>query len=502
MPIDKSMFGRLSMLLMATGFAALLASGAGMVWLVGETRSFATGVVSSQDVRIAASQLLSLVQDAETGQRGFLLTGEERYLAPYRRAVADLPRELPALVERIIADGGDAAAARALQQQVEAKLAELAETVSLAQSGAVEEALAVVLTDRGKVVMDAIRQAVAGIESRSLARGEARSEGLAGNARLLLAGAGAAFLLMLAVTIGAGLLARRYTQALEAAQAEVTAANTSLEERVGERTAALAAANDEVQRFAYIVSHDLRAPLVNVMGFTTELEAAVAPLGALIAAVEREAPALITPEARAAVLEDIPEAVGFIRSSTQRMDRLINAILRLSREGRRLLHPEPIDLEALIAGLAATQQHQLDEAGASLALAPGLPRIHSDRLAVEQIFGNLVDNAVKYLDPGRPGRITIRGRTTRSHVLVEVEDNGRGIDPRDHGRIFELFRRSGRQDRPGEGIGLAYVRALARRLGGDVECRSTPGLGSTFRVTLALTAPANTQTPSAEDSPA
>jgi signal transduction histidine kinase len=184
------------------------------------------------------------------------------------------------------------------------------------------------------------------------------------------------------------------------------------------------------------------------------------------------------------------------------MDRLINAILRLSREGRRLLHPEPIDLEALIAGLGASQQHQLDEAGASLALGPGLPRLHSDRLAVEQIFGNLIDNAVKYLDPGRPGRITIRGRATRSHVLVEVEDNGRGIDPRDHGRTFELFRGSGRQDRPGEGIGLAYVRALARWLGGDVECRSAPGLGSTFRVTLALTAPANTQTTSAEDSPA
>jgi CheY-like chemotaxis protein len=98
--------------------------------------------------------------------------------------------------------------------------------------------------------MDALRQ--------SLARGEARSEGLAGNARPLLAGAGAAFLLMLAVTIGAGLLTRRYMQALEAAQAEVTAANASLGERVGERAAALTATNNQMQRFAYIVSHDLR----------------------------------------------------------------------------------------------------------------------------------------------------------------------------------------------------------------------------------------------------
>ncbi|WP_043363960.1 CHASE3 domain-containing protein [Belnapia sp. F-4-1] len=501
MPFNKTRFGRLSLLLMAIGFAALLTTKVGMLWLVEETRSFATGVITTQEIRTAAGRVLSLVQDAETSQRGYLLTAEDAYLEPYRHAMTELPREIPALVASIIADGGSEVAARNLQRQVEAKLAELAETVALGQAGDREGALALVRTDRGRAEMDAIRQVVAGIEARSLARGRARSEGLVSNGRLLLLGSAGALLLMLAVTIGAGLLARRYTQALETAQAEVVTANASLEARVAERTAALAAANDEVQRFAYIVSHDLRAPLVNVMGFTTELEAAVEPLGALLAATEREAPALVTPEARAAVLEDIPEAVGFIRSSTARMDRLINAILRLSREGRRLLHPEPIDFQALLAGLVATQQHQLDEAGASVSLAPGLPRIHSDRLAVEQIFGNLIDNAVKYLDPARPGRIAIRGRTSGSHVVVEVEDNGRGIDPRDHGRIFELFRRSGRQDRPGEGIGLAHVRALARRLGGDVVCRSAPGHGSTFRVTLALTAPAQPQS-AAEDIPA
>ncbi|RYI87398.1 MAG: ATP-binding protein, partial [Acetobacteraceae bacterium] len=135
-------------------------------------------------------------------------------------------------------------------------------------------------------------------------------------------------------------------------------------------------------------------------------------------------------------------------------------------------------------------RHQLEAGGAVLEVAPGLPTLRTDRLAVEQIFGNLLDNAVKYLQPGRPGRITVRGGVSGEQAVIEVEDNGRGIDPRDHGRIFELFRRSGRQDKPGEGIGLAHVRALARRLGGDVECRSAPGLGSTFRVTLALVPPA------------
>jgi signal transduction histidine kinase len=347
-----------------------------------------------------------------------------------------------------------------------------------------------VQTDSGKASMDAIRAVVAGIEERGSRRLAARSAGLDTNGRRLLIGAGAAFVLMLGVTLGAAALALRYTRELEVAQAAVVAANGSLERRVAERTEALERASDEVQRFAYIVSHDLRAPLVNVMGFTAELEAALPPLTALLDRAAAEAPALVTPEAKAAVAEDIPEAVGFIRSSTQRMDRLINAILRLSREGRRALQPETVSLTALMEGLGASLQHQLDAAGATLQVAPGLPVVQTDRVAAEQVFGNLLDNAVKYLDPSRPGRITVRGRVAGTQAVIEIEDNGRGIDPRDHGRIFELFRRSGRQDRPGEGIGLAHVRALARRLGGDVECRSAPGLGSTFRVTLALVAPA------------
>ena len=501
MPMTKTMLGRLSLLLMAIGFTALLATGAGLVWLVETTRNFAGGVTRTQDVRLAASQVLSLIQDAETSQRGYLLTGEASYLGPYQAAVAALPRELPELARLIIADGGQPAPPRQLQDLVTAKLEELGQTIALVEAGDRAAALAIVRTDRGKVDMDAIRDVVHGIEARSTRRLALRSAGLDRSGQLLLLGAAAALVLMLGVTVGAALLAWRYTQALEAAQREVAAANAGLERRVAERTAALAAANEEIQRFAYIVSHDLRAPLVNVMGFTTELEAAVATLSDLLRTAEARHPELVTPEARAAVAEDIPEAVGFIRSATQRMDRLINAILRLSREGRRALQAEPVALSEVVHGIADSLRHQLEAAGAVLEVAPGLPTLRADRLAVEQILGNLLDNAVKYLQPGRPGRITVRGGIAGGQAVIEIEDNGRGIDPRDHGRIFELFRRSGRQDKPGEGIGLAHVRALARRLGGDVECRSAAGLGSTFRVRLALVPPPD-PIPPPEDSTA
>src|SRR5208337_3936243 len=89
-----------------------------------------------------------------------------------------------------------------------------------------------------------------------------------------------------------------------------------------------------------------------------------------------------------------------------------------------------------------------------------LPTITSDRLAVEQVFSNLMDNAVKYLRAGVPGNIEVRATESDGAVTYEVCDNGRGIDARDRERIFDLFRRSGTQDRPGDGIGLAHARTL------------------------------------------
>jgi PAS domain S-box-containing protein len=252
---------------------------------------------------------------------------------------------------------------------------------------------------------------------------------------------------------------------------------------LAERVTELDAANEEIQRFAYIVSHDLRAPLVNVMGFTSELEGAQAEIERFYRNVRQADSNLISPETRAAIESDLPEAIGFIRSSTVKMDKLIRAILKLSREGRRVLAPEPIDMAQLLEAQRHSVAHQLHERSAVLLIEP-LPDLTSDRLAIEQIFGNLMDNAVKYLHPSRPGRIAVRGRHLGANVIYEVEDNGRGIDPKDFERIFDLFRRSGVQDQQGEGIGLAHVRALVRRLGGTISVSSRLGEGSIFTVVL------------------
>ena len=330
--------------------------------------------------------------------------------------------------------------------------------------------------------MDEARGLLAEFIDQAETRANDRQKQLDDAVTLLMWTTIAGSILILVFTGAASYTVISYTRGLIAAQQEVVALNATLEDRVRERTAALSQANEEIQRFAYIVSHDLRSPLVNIMGFTSELETGIASVQKYLAGEQPDA--ALAKEARAAADDDIPEAVRFIRASTGKMDGLINAILKLSREGRRTLQPEPVDLVKLSAQAAASLKHQIDEAGATIELPATAPMLITDRLALEQVIGNLLDNAVKYLARDRPGRIVVAAEQVAGRVRVTVSDNGRGIAPQDHERIFELFRRAGPQDQPGEGIGLAHVRALVRRLGGDITVSSELGRGSAFQIDL------------------
>ena len=165
---------------------------------------------------------------------------------------------------------------------------------------------------------------------------------------------------------------------------------------------------------------------------------------------------------------------------------VVKAILQISREGRRTLTRDSIDLGELFAELSDSISGQADAAEATIEIG-NLPQVEGDRTALEQVFGNLLDNAVKYLRPGVPGVINVTGEQRGRRVVIRVEDNGRGIAAHDRRRVFELFRRSGEQDRPGDGIGLAHVQALVRRLGGQIHVESELGEGSCFTVTLPVT---------------
>jgi PAS domain S-box-containing protein len=261
-------------------------------------------------------------------------------------------------------------------------------------------------------------------------------------------------------------------------------ARDELEVRVQERTAELMAANEEIKRFAYIVSHDLRAPLINLKGFASELRAACDVLQAALPAALPHLEAPQRADVSRALDQDIPEALGFIETSVTRMDHLIRAILQLSRLGRRDLHCEPLDMRALVQETVQTLAHQIAQHQAQVTVEP-LPIVGADRTAMEQIVGNLLVNAVAYLNPDRPGAIVVAGERRPDVTVFHVRDNGRGIAAEDIPKVFEPFRRVGRQDVPGEGMGLAYVQMLVRRHGGDIQCHSTLGVGTTFTFTIA-----------------
>jgi signal transduction histidine kinase len=454
-------------------------------FILERTRDATEEVLATREIRGALLDLFSVLQDAETGQRGYLLTGEDRYRAPYDQAVSKVDQRFANVQE--VMRRRDASSDDFLVQfkaAIDAKLGELSRTVELKSAGRVDEAMEVVRSDTGKDLMDRIRELIKAkrdtVEQR-LNAAVARQRDNAAILQWSIIGGG---LLMILAGTGVAWTLSRYTREIVKARTEVEAVNSGLELRVQERTADLQRANEEVQRFAYIVSHDLRAPLVNVMGFTAELKTSLESLRAVTA--DEGFDQLPSAEAaRAAVETDVPEAISFIQASTKKMDALINAILKLSREGRRTLNPEAIDLTALFAGISASVQHQFVDAGGEMVVEGPLPTIISDRLALEQVFGNLVDNAVKYQATGRPPVVHVKARPSRDgSIFVEVEDNGRGIAAADFDRVFDLFRRAGAQDKPGEGIGLAHVRALVRRMGGDITLTSEIGKGTTFQVKL------------------
>jgi len=247
----------------------------------------------------------------------------------------------------------------------------------------------------------------------------------------------------------------------------------------------LAEINEELKTFAYIVSHDLRAPLVNIKGFSDELLYSIEEIKPVLEKQLADIEEGQRQKYNLILEKDIPEALKFIGSSVRRMDNLINAILKLSRAGLRKLNPEPLQTEEFVQTILHTFAHQIDTRRITVTL-DRLPDLVADRTAVEQIFGNLLDNAVKYLEPGRPGRITISADCGSDEVVFRIRDNGRGMSKEDIPKAFEIFRRVGKQDAPGEGMGLAYVKTLIRLLGGRIWCESEPGVGTTFSFSLPL----------------
>ncbi len=483
--VKLSPFVRRTLVMLGLGIALLIGMVGASLWLVQKNDSYSHEIVDLRRTRAAILDLLTTIQDAETGQRGYLLTRREEYLAPYSDAAETLADKRARLVAAIQNKPAYAAKLPGLQAALIAKLNEIGRTIDLVNAGRTDEAIDIVRADSGLIYMREIRQTLdyfQDITDDRLRTIVSEQLNAAYNLRWVTVGGAIA---IVAVVGGALFLIAKYVGELMRSREEVDSLNRGLEERVNERTRDLIRANQEIQRFAYIVTHDLRAPLVNIMGFLSEFEASLKPIERYVLANGATLQDSEIKEARLAVEEDLPEAIGFIRSSTRKMDQLINAILKISRDGRRKLQAEKVDLKELLATAAASVQHQVSAVDGDIDVNVQPFTVISDRISLDQILGNLFDNAVKYQMKGRPLQLSARILPQgRGLVRVDICDNGRGIAEDDLERVFELFRRAGDQDQQGEGIGLAHVRSLIRNLGGDITVTSELGKGSTFQLTL------------------
>ncbi len=238
-----------------------------------------------------------------------------------------------------------------------------------------------------------------------------------------------------------------------------------LEEMVDQRTAELQIANQDLEDFAYSVSHDLKAPLRAITGFSE----------------------IISRRHRDSLNEEGRRYFDHIVAGGDHMNRLIEDILRYSRLGRHAVQVRPVPLADVFSALADTFQDRLKEVGGRLEIPDDPPTVRADPTLLSQIFTNLVDNGLSYHRPDVAPRVEIRWRTEGDRVIVSVGDDGIGIPAEFQEKAFNIFQRLHSDTAiPGTGIGLAIVKKAAAMIGGRVRLESAEGEGCTFHVDLPL----------------
>jgi signal transduction histidine kinase len=419
-----------------------------------------TRFLQLQNLSLSLDRVLSLCKDAETGERGFLLTGDDRYLAPLQQANAWLPGEsrlcltyakdrpgLQRKVQRVVA----------LAQQ---RLAEANQVLDTQRSKGFTAALEATRSSDGRGTMDLVRNGVTDLQSEI---SDERSS-YVDHQRMLNRSAfiffmiGTAVMIVVLVSLYNALL--HFIEGRDAAQRELRALNTELEARIDERTHELKQINEELQQFAYVASHDLQEPLRTITSFTQ----------------------LLANRYRGKLDEDADEFIGYIVSSSRRMTDLINGLLALVRLRKTGQSTNPIAFEELLEEAKAGLQAAIRESAADIQNG-ALPALIVDRVQFSQVLQNLISNAIKYRRQETP-LVRVQAERDGSNWIFSVSDNGQGFDQQYAERIFALFQRLQTRDVEGTGMGLSISRKIVERHGGRIWAESTPGVGSTFHFSL------------------
>ena len=386
--------------------------------------------------------VLSLMKDAETGQRGFLLTGAERYLQPYENARREVPQQLTVLRTLLANDSALQSSLGDLDRSIDEKVAELRETINLRRENRTAAAIAIVNTDRGKQAMDSIRTICSQMQEsvqQKLAERRGAVNSQTRRARLLSTGASCLLFTMVAL---ATLKFRKEKQAAEAA-------------------------NHAKSAFLANMSHELRTPLNAILGYSEMLleEAEDTNQTALVPDVQK------------------------IKTAGKHLLELINAVLDLSKieAGKMELYLETFSIPKLVEEVVNVIQPLAAKNGNSItsSIEPSVDLMKADQTKVRQSLYNLLSNACKFTSKGS---ITIDVRlVSNDNIAFNIADTGVGMTKEQAGRLFEPFTQadtSTSRKFGGTGLGLAISRRFAKMMDGDITLDTVEGKGSRFTLTL------------------
>jgi signal transduction histidine kinase len=396
------------------------------------------------------------VLEAEDARRGFILTGDAHQLEPYRAAVKAIPEESRGL-RILIADPVQLRRLDTLGPLIEKRMALIADSVHLAEHSN-KVARQVSLTKKGELAIAEVRTAILEMEAAEdalLAKRVVDSERFYHSAiSLLVAGSCIALGLLLTVC----LFLTHAVHKRQLAEELALASNTKLEARTFE----MEAINEELEAFAYSVSHDLRAPLRHIHGFSKIL-------------LEDSGPKM-EPDAQK-LLQRIQEA-------TKQMGRLVDDLLNLSRLGRQDINVQITGLCALVKEAIEDLKPEIGERKIDWNIGK-LPSVECDAGLMKQVFANLLSNALKYTRPKEHAIIEVGQATTDGRAEIFVRDNGVGFNMKYADKLFGVFQRLHRQeDFEGTGVGLATVLRIINKHGGQIRAEAELDKGAAFYFTL------------------
>jgi signal transduction histidine kinase len=444
---------------------------------VGTLATNASLVAHSWQVVHQVERVLGSAVDAETGERGYLISGSSSYLEPYMNARRELPGELDHLTSLISDNPSQIERAHDLRTSLERRLLILQRAVEMRKHGGPDISEALLISGPGKVEMDHVREvcdAMEAEEDRLLAiRTVSTHRSMRRAQSAVIVVSALDFLLILfafwqftrerelrfaAETAGARVLLAQ--QETEARAQEIRQLNETLEDRVRVRTAELERINRELEAFSYSVSHDLRAPLRTIDGFSLALH-----------------------EDYATYFDDAGrDYIDRVRGGVQRMGQLIDALLQLSRITRAEIARDDFSMSDLANSVASDLKHQNRDRDLSIEVEPGL-NVNADPRLTRVALENLLGNAVKFTSKVPHAKVAF-GWDAQENAWY-VRDNGAGFDMIYAGKLFGAFNRlHGDKDFKGSGIGLATVARVIHGHHGRIWAKSAVNEGATFWFTL------------------